>query len=143
MYRMNLFFLSVILMMAFFAHGCIEFGSVTQPGTAESLETFQVPITINLVDARDDGYNLGAMLAIKLPNNWSVKDFIEFTGDYSGALASSYTFQPDDVQSVSTFFETIRPSGPDHTWWDGGTSSFEGSCCRGYECQRYSRHYYQ
>ena len=113
MSNMNRFSLSAVLIMAFFASGCLEFASVTQPGTAESLETFQVPITINLVDARDDGYWEGAMLAIKLPNNWSVMDSIEFRGDYSVALV------PDP--SVSTLFEESRPSGPDHTWWGGSS----------------------
>ena len=111
MYKMNRLSLSVVLFMVFFAHGCLEFASVTQPGTAESFETFRVPITINITQNQGDVYY--PTLAIKLPNNWSVMDSIEFTGDYSGALA------PDPF--VRTLFEAFRPSGPDHTWW--GSSS--------------------
>ena len=109
MYKMNRFFLSVVLIMVFLASGCLEFASVTQPGTAESLETFQVPITVNITDT--DDYCVFPKLAFKLPNNWSVMDSIEFTGDYSSAIVY------DD--SVSIFFEESRPSGPDHTWWGG------------------------
>ena len=125
MYKMNRFSLSVVLIMAFFASGCLEFDSVTQPSTAESLETFQVPITINITDT--DDYCVFPKLAFKLPNNWSVMDSIEYTGDYSSAIVY------DD--SVSIFFEESRPSGPDHTWWAGisrvGFEAVEGTSVSG------------
>ena len=102
--RKGLLFLPLLMLLSITCN--YFFQSVEQPFSADPYSTFEVKIAVSLEAEERGGI---PYFGICLPNGWTVKDSISYSGALSGRLIYS--------KEMSDSMETINNTADGYYWW--------------------------